>query len=107
MKKVKRQRAGAKEILLTVAAVCIAVAVLGSVGLAATEQTQGSSSNGRAVVFDPFALELVAISSGPANGPPENPPGLVQNPNSHRPIRIPFRPPVRSALRPGLDLRDD
>ena len=105
MKKVKRQCADAKGIMLTVAALCIALAALGSVGLAATGQTQTRPSIRQAMVFDPFELRLVAVSNEPANGPPENPPGLVRNPNSRRPIRIPFRLPVRSAFRPGLNLR--
>lgn len=104
MKKVKRRGTDAKGIMLIIAAVCIALAALGSVGLAATEP-QARPSIRQAMVFDPFALRLVAVTNDPANGPPENPPGLVNNPNSRRPIRIPFRPPVRSSFRPGLDLR--
>lgn len=105
MKKVKRRGAGAKGIMLTVAVLCIALAALGSVGLAASGQTQARPSIRQAMVFDPFALRTVVASSASPNGPPENPPGLVNNPNSRRPIRIPFRPPMRSAFRPGLDVR--
>ena len=105
MKKVKRRGADAKGIMLTVAVLCIALAALGSVGLAASGQTQARPSIRQAMVFDPFELQLVAVSSASANGPPEYPPGLVRNPNSRRPIRMPFRPRVRSAFRPGLNLR--
>ena len=105
MKKVKRRGADAKGILLTVVVLCIVLAALSSVGLAATGQTQARRSIRQAMVFDPFALRAVVASSASPDGPPENPPGLVKNPNSRRPIRVPFRPPVRSAFRPGLDLR--
>lgn len=105
MNKVKRRGADAKGIMLTVAVLCIALAALGSVGLAASGQTQTRPSIRQAMVFDPFALQVVTASSASANGPPESPPGLVNNPNSRRPIRIPFKPPVRSAFRPGLNLR--
>ncbi len=105
MEKVKRRGADAKGIMLTVAVLCIALAALGSVGLAATGQTPARPSIRQAEVFDPFALRTVTLSTASPSGPPENPPGLVNNPNSRRPIRIPFRPPVRSAFRPGLTLR--
>ncbi len=107
MKKVRQRGAGAKGIMLTVAVLCIALAALGSVGLAAaSEQTLARPTIRQAVIFDPFALRTVVVSSGSSDGPPATtPPGLIKNPNARLPIRIPFRPPVRSAFRPGLDLR--
>jgi hypothetical protein len=104
MKKVKRRTADAKGIMLTVAVLCIALAALGSVGLAASGQTQARPTIRQAMVFDPFALRAVVVSSA-SDGPPESPPGLVNNPSTRRPIRISFRPPCRSSFRPALNLR--
>jgi hypothetical protein len=103
MRQVKRR--DIKKSIVLAAIVLVVLAVLSSTGLAALEQGSTRSAIRQATFFDPFMLRTVVLSSASSGGQPESPPGLINNPNPRRAVRIPFRLPVRSPCRPGLDQR--
>jgi hypothetical protein len=101
MKRVKRRDARMKNVLLTVLAAGIVLAVVGSISVAAPAPSAATSSVKSPTVFDPFALRTVVLSSATVQDPPAV--GLIKNPNPRRPIRIPARPGCRSGFRPHDD----
>ncbi len=104
MRRVKR-RDIKKSVVLAAIILWVVFVVLSSTGFAALGQGSARSAIRQASVFDPFTLRTVVLSSTSSGGQPENPPGLVNNPNPRRAVRIPFRLPVRSPCKPGLDRR--
>lgn len=87
-----------RRIVLFSLAVWIVVVVLGSASLSAQEAVRPSS--GVSTLFDPFELRTILLSDNPSEGQSVSPPGLAKD-QSRRPIRVPFRLPVRSAYKPG------
>lgn len=100
-----RRRDIKKGVVLAAIILWVALVALSSTGFAALEQGSTRSAIRQATVFDPFALSTVVLSSASSGGQPASPPGLINNPNPRRVIRIPFRLPVRSPCKPGLDQR--
>ncbi len=102
MREVKR-RDIKKGVVLAAVVLWVALAVLSSSGSAALERGSARSAIRQASIFDPFMLRTVVLSNASSGGQPESPPGLINNPNPRRAVRIPFRLPVRSPCKPGLD----
>lgn len=98
-----RQKASKGGAVLTAVILCAVLAAWGSTLLAQQqEELAVAPAVNPVAIFDPFALRTIMVSSANAGGQPESPPGL-ENPNSRRPIRVPFRLPVRSAFKPGQE----
>jgi hypothetical protein len=101
MERVKRRDVKMKNVLLTVLAVGIVLAVVGSTSLAVPSPSTATSSVKSPTVFDPFALRTVVLSGALVKDAPAG--GLIKNPNPRRCIRIPVRPNCRSGFRPHDD----
>jgi hypothetical protein len=93
-KKKRRQQMKWKSALLAVLVLGVVLSFVGPSVLAASKGDEKSSEK-QATLFDPFAMQTVALASG--NGNAVVPAELKL---TRRAIRIPFRPGLRSAFRP-------
>lgn len=82
-----------KRVLLTVLVLGIVASLLTPAILAAPK-TDNASSGKQATVFDPFAMQTVALAGDHATAP-------VELKLTRQTIRIPFRPGLRSAFKPA------
>lgn len=95
-----RKHCDANRFMLAALALCVFLLVTaGSIALADPARP-GQPSTGSVMVFNPFTLETIPVSGVSAIVPRANAPALVI-PSSRAVIRIPYRPAVRSAFRPG------
>lgn len=83
-----------KKVLLAVLVLGIMASLVGPSVFAASK-TDDKSSDKQATLFDPFAMQAVALSSSNLNAADQAELRLTR-----RAIRIPFRPGLRSAFRP-------
>jgi hypothetical protein len=104
--KQKRQQARAYRIMLSGFILCVFLGAASSISLAALASDAGQTNPGGLErplrVFDPFALRTILVSdvstAMQAIGSSEGDDSYL------RPsIRVPYRPSVRSAFRPGSD----
>lgn len=93
-KEKRRQQMKWKSALLAVLVVGVVLSFVEPSVFAASKDGEKSSAK-QATLFDPFAMQTVALASG--NGTAVVPAELKL---TRRPIRIPFRPGLRSAFRP-------
>jgi septal ring-binding cell division protein DamX len=84
-----------KNALLAVLIVGIAASLLAPSVLAASKSDEKSSDK-QATLFDPFAMQTVAVSASTASATAAQSELRL----TRRAIRIPFRPGLRSAFRP-------
>jgi hypothetical protein len=92
-------------VVLVGVVLCVVLTTWGSAAFAAAEQaTVAKTLTVQATIFDPFVLRTIMVAGNSARDERESSPGLW-NPNLRRPIRIPFRLPVRSTFRPGIAWR--
>ena len=106
MERKKRQHLDVKRFLFVGSVLGILLGSVGSISLAAFEPGADQAAIGLADrpvrVFDPFALRTILVSDVPA---------VMEQVNAVRPavfssrpsIRVPCRPAIRSAFRPGSD----
>jgi hypothetical protein len=82
---------------------CVLLGTMGSISFAAlglsAEQAATGVPGDSLRVFDPFALRTILVSESPATAQDTTGPRLEAL-SSRAPIRIPYRPAVRSAFRP-------
>ncbi len=83
-----------KKVLLAVLVLGFMASVVGPSVFAASK-TDDKSSDKQATLFDPFAMQSIALSSGSVDAA-----GQADLRLTRRAIRIPFRPGLRSAFRP-------
>jgi ABC-type transport system involved in cytochrome c biogenesis permease component len=82
-----------KNVLLAVLAFAIVAGLL-TPAIVAAPKADDSSSGKQATVFDPFAMQTVALAGDNATAP-------VELKLTRQTIRIPFRPGLRSAFKPA------
>jgi len=83
-----------KKVLLAVLVLGIMASLVGPSVFAASKGDDKSSDK-QATLFDPFAMQTVALSSGTMSAT-----GQTELSLTRRTIRIPFRPGLRSAYKP-------
>ncbi len=93
--KKRRQRMKWKSALLAVLVLGVVLSFVEPSVFAASKKEGEKSSEKQATLFDPFAMQSVALASG--DGTAVVPAELKL---TRRTIRIPFRPGLRSAFRP-------
>jgi hypothetical protein len=93
VKKMKRKGANVRRLVLAGVVVAMVMAAAGSMALAAPT---AKTSPRELMLFDPFSLRTVMVSDEAPVGVASNPVVLLRRPA----IRVPYRPPLRSAFRP-------
>lgn len=102
----KRQQARVYRIMLSGFILCVLLGTASSISLAALASDAGQTTLGGLErplrVFDPFSLRTILVSDVSASAQAI---GSFEGDDSYlRPsIRVPYRPAVRSAFRPGTD----
>lgn len=95
-----KQRIGVGSALLIVLVTCIVLAAVSSATYAAAGGPAAGLSVKQVTVIDPFSLRSVTVSSAQSRDMLK-PFSSVLNTSALRSIRIPYRPPRRSAFQPA------
>jgi hypothetical protein len=101
--KAKRQRVRVKRIVLA-AVIVSAVLVVSSMAYAVPAPAAGKPSLREVTVLDPFSLRTITVPSASRGEKLGSPPGSADL-RLVRPVRVPSRPPCRSAFKPDVDWR--
>ena len=104
MKKHPKQGLSIKATVLSALVLVVAAGVLCSVGLAAEAQSAAETSAVQATMLDPFALRMVTLTDASTSSQAAALAARLAS-VTWRPVRIPSRPPERSAFRPAYVAR--
>ncbi len=101
--KAGRQRVPAQGIVLA-AVIVGAILVVSSIAHAAAPPAAGKPSIKETTVLDPFSLRTITVLGAARSDKLSSPPGSADL-KLVRPVRVPSRPPCRSAFKPDVDWR--
>ncbi|MEN6333897.1 MAG: hypothetical protein ABFE01_06515 [Phycisphaerales bacterium] len=100
----RKEQLDIKRLMLMGSIVCVLLGTMGSLSLAALRMPGDQAATGvlgqSVSVFDPFTLQTTLVSDDTVAAQDGTSP-RVEALSSRVPIRIPYRPPVRSAFRTG------